>query len=103
MFEELIYELQIGMNNGVVTTEAGRKLINMIKGWSHEESRSELGTIDWQSNYKYFMTWYKMFEECGHISYEIKERGEQNFNIIDKTNSQSNNIYSWRKNDIREN
>ena len=48
------------------------------------------------------MIWYKIFEECGHIDYEIKERKEQNFNLIDKTNKQSNNIYSWCKKDMRE-
>ena len=48
------------------------------------------------------MGWYKTFEECGHINYEIKERKDENFNLIDNTIKQSNNIYSWHKNDIRE-
>ena len=85
MIEELISELQTAIYDGVITVEAGRKLVNMIRNWKFEEACGTMSSINWQDNYKYFMTWYKTFEECGHIDYEIKERKDQNFNLIDKT------------------
>ena len=72
IFEELIYELQNAIYDGVVMPKAGRKLINMTRGWMHEELRIH-SSIYWQKNYRYFMTWYKTFEECGHIDILIME------------------------------
>ena len=47
------------------------------------------------------MNWYTIFEESGYINYNIN-RSEQNNLVIDNSNNNSNNLYSWRKNDIRE-
>ena len=85
MFDELISELQTAIYDGVITVEAGRKLVNMINNQKFEEARGTMSSINWQDNYKYFMTWYKFFQECGHINYEIKGKKDQNFNLIDNT------------------
>ena len=74
MFEELIYEFQTAIYDCVITIEDGRKLIDMIRGWKYEESRGIMSSINGQNKYKYFMTWYKIFEEWGHIDYENKEK-----------------------------
>ena len=72
----------------------------MVKGWLLKEIE-EGEPINWQDKYQKLIAWYNIFEEAGYINYERND--EQNNNRVENKNSQSNNLYFSRKNDLREN
>ena len=101
MFIDLMDEIWLAMEVGVIKNEAGNFLIKLLERYMRIESERGF-PINWQLRYFEFLNIYKGFEEDGYINYEINEE-EQNNNRVDKyINSESNNFYLWRKNDMRE-
>ena len=99
MLKELVDEIYLAMKEEAIEEKAGNRIADMLRKCIWKETGSGI-PIHWKKKYKDFKTWYDVFEEIGYINYEAWR--EQNNNSVDNSDINSNNLYLWCKNDLRE-